>query len=195
MYSVQSGSRQYFQLFFLFTTHWTVTVIVSIPSLEICLCFFCLLNKYWFIDWFTCNDSWMHFVFQLLSLKVFWILGHAVASLGLVSPGAVIAVPNNFPGNDLSFTFFKKTFIYPGKFLMTVFNFSHKNRLILLYSPNFVTFHTENLIYSPKIIFWNYDTFPKQFLLIFGLGVTPTDGVTRGGLPSPLDATVAMCPK
>ena len=29
----------------------------------------------WLTDWLTRNDSWMYFVFQLLSLKVFSILG------------------------------------------------------------------------------------------------------------------------
>ena len=36
----------------------------------------CLTDFRRLIDWLTRNDSWMYFVFQLLSLKVFCILGH-----------------------------------------------------------------------------------------------------------------------
>jgi len=55
-----------------------------------------------------------------------------VASLGLVSPGAAIAAPKNFSANDLFLSF---SFI-PGKFLL-----------------NFLAFHMEKYIYSPKKFF------------------------------------------
>ena len=58
MYSAQPGSRHYvsastFSASFHLSYNWTVTVTVPIPSLEICLCFSCLLNEHWLIDWLT----------------------------------------------------------------------------------------------------------------------------------------------
>jgi len=56
---------------FLCTVYRTDTVTVSIPSLEMCL--FLLFIKW---IWWTRNESWLYFVFRLLSLKAFCILGY-----------------------------------------------------------------------------------------------------------------------
>jgi len=69
-----------------------------------------------------------------------------------------------------SFTFPKKTFIYPRQIFNDFFSLSHRKVYLFPIPPQ-------------KNYFTNDDTSSTKFN-IFCLGVTLSDGVTRGGPPS-----------